>query len=121
MKKFLAVILTVGLLGIFVLVMQSGNFFKRANNPQEDLEGSLASLEELVDMGDWKSAYQKADELENVFRKLEKKMQFSEERDRIDDLTVSLARIKGYIKGEDKGGSVAEIKDALTNWEDIGG
>lgn len=52
---------------------------------------------------------------EGMFR-----VQFSSERGEINELTTSIARLKGAIMAKDKPGALMELYEAYSHWNDLG-
>ncbi len=121
MKKSVLLTIILSILVFFALIMQSGKAIKHMGKPDKDFYTNVQELKKLIKDEDWEEAYKKVEEVDELFASKVKWLQFSEERDRIDGISRSLARAKAYIYSKDKGGSLAELQDSLENWKNIGG
>lgn len=120
MKKFVAFLIPVLLLGIFVLIMNSANFLKHSFANNDDVPAIIKEIKSDVEKGDWESAENGVDQLSKAWDIITKRVQFSAERDEIRLAKVSIARTRGYIESKNKAGSFAELNGVKEHWLDIG-
>jgi restriction endonuclease len=105
---------------IFILVMLSGDFLKRPLGEKDNIPQIISNISDDILKDNWKGVEEKTDELETVWKKLVKRVQFSSERDEINSFDTSIARLKGAIKLKNREDALMEISEALEHWKDLG-
>lgn len=120
MKKFLAKGIPIITLVIFILVMLSGNYFKRPIGKNDDVVGFIEVIIKDVNNENWEEADKNREKLEDTWSKIVKRIQFSSERSEINELDASLARLKGAIMAKDKGLALVELNVAYEHWKGLG-
>jgi len=119
-KRFLAILIPVALLTIFVLVMVSASYLKKPFGQDDNVPAIIEEIKTDVRSGDWSGAEDGADRLEKAWDIITKRVQFSAERDQLRDARTSIARLKGCIEAADSAGSLAELGEVKEHWTDIG-
>lgn len=119
MRKLLVRAIPVIAVITFVCVMLSGEYMKKPRNEQEDVNKYISVTMAYVEAGDWEKAQEEMDKLDNACRKVLKRVQFGSELDEINDLTNSIARIKGAIRAKDLGITLSELTEFYDQWENI--
>lgn len=120
MRKFLIVTIPIVALACFVLIMLSGGILKNSLVNGDSIPNSIKLITSDIEVGDWSSANEKAENLSNVWGKVVKRIQFSSERDEINSFNTSLARIRGAIAAQDKTASLIELNEAYEHWDGVG-
>lgn len=120
MRKFLVIFIPVAFLVISILIMLSGQFFKKPMGYSDNVPKHMDIITEAVTSDNWKLAGQNIDELETAWKSVTKRIQFSSERDEMNALSVSIARIKASISSRDKTASLMELSEAKQHWDDLG-
>lgn len=120
MRKFIVAAIPIATLVIFICVMISGNFLKKSFGNEDDVAETIDKLTTEINNESWDEAIVEVDVLDIAWRKVMKRIQFSEERDEINFLTSNIARLKGAIVAKDKSDSLMELNDALSHWEELG-
>lgn len=120
MKKILAKGIPIITLVIFIVVMLSGNYFKRPIGKDDDVVGFIEIVIEDVNNENWVEADKNREKLKHAWSKIVKRIQFSSERSEMNELDASLARLKGAIMAKDKGLSLAELNVAYEHWKGLG-
>lgn len=120
MKKFLIYAGTVAVLVFFSLIMLSGNILKKPLGSDDDIPGAIENMLEAVENGAWNDASEEIGSLESAWNKVLKRIQFGSERDEINQLSKSIARLKGALEARDKSGSLMELYEAYMHWENLG-
>jgi restriction endonuclease len=105
---------------IFILVMLSGDFLKRPLGEKDNIPQIISNISDDILKDNWKGVEEKTDELETVWKKLVKRVQFSSERDEINSFDTSIARLRGAIKLKNREDALMEISEALEHWKDLG-
>lgn len=86
MRKFLVISIPIVALIFFVLIMLSGNILKEPMGNDDNIPESIQLLIQDIESGNWESANIKTDNLSNSWKKIAKRVQFSSERDEINQL-----------------------------------
>ncbi len=77
-------------------------------------------LQQMITQGEWQEAAANLNKLELAWRQVVRRLQFSEERDEINNFRHSLARLKGYVAAKDSGGALAALYELEETWVDLG-
>ncbi len=120
MRRLLIIIIPIVTLLLFILIMFSGNILKRPLGEDDDIPRSIDDIIEAVDSEAWDEADGKLQALESAWDKVIIRVQFASERDEINGLTTSIARLKGALKAEDKAGALMELYEAYNHWVELG-
>jgi uncharacterized protein YfkK (UPF0435 family) len=118
-RKFLVISIPIVTLAAFVLIMLSGGFLKKPLGATDNIPESIQLITQDVKSENWESANEKAENLSNIWNKVVKRIQFSSERDEINSLDSSLARLRGAIIAEDKSASLMELNEAYEHCEGL--
>ncbi|HHV08732.1 MAG TPA: DUF4363 family protein [Clostridiales bacterium] len=120
MRKFMVAAIPVAALVLFVCIMISGSFFKKPFGKNDDVAQMIETIMEDVNNEAWDEAVAEVDELDSAWRKVIKRIQFSEERDEINFLTSNVARLRGAVSAKDKSDALMELNDAYSHWKELG-
>ncbi len=120
MRRFLVRLIPIVVLLVFAFIMLSGDILKRNLADNDDMPGSIDDIIEAVNNDAWDKANDKLRDLEIAWDKVLSRVQFGSERDRIDKLTTSIARLKGAVKAEDKTGALMELYEVYNHWVELG-
>jgi len=120
MRKFMIIVIPIVTLVLFIMVMLSGNVLKQSLGTDDNMLQSLETVMQEVNQENWEVADQGADELDKVWEKVINRVQFSSERDEINDLSVNIARLKGAIQAKDKSIALTELSEAYEHWKGLG-
>ena len=120
MRKFLVTSIPIVTVLLFVLIMLSGNYLKKPLGNEEGMPKRIELLIQEVHKENWDLANNHREELEKYWDKVVRRVQFSSERHEINELTVSIARLKGAIEARDKSSSLQLLYEAYEHWKDLG-
>lgn len=120
MKKILGFIIPVIFLGLSVFVMVSSPILKKPFGKDDDLNGIIYAIKDDIENDNWDNAKEKAYNLEEAWKIISKRVQFSAERNELMNGNRCIARFKGYIEANDKAGAYAELNELQEHWNDIG-
>ncbi|WP_010234193.1 DUF4363 family protein [Clostridium arbusti] len=120
MRKFFVIFIPVTFLVISILIMLSGQFFKNPRGDWDNVPKHMDMITKAVTSDEWTLAEQDTSELETAWKAIVKRVQFSSERDEINDLNISIARLKSSISSKDKVLSLMELSETRQHWEDLG-
>ena len=120
MRKIIVAAIPIAALVLFIGIMISGNFLKKSFGKNDDMAGTIEKLMEDVSNEAWDKVAVEVDELDRAWSKVSKRIQFSEERDEINNLTSNIARLRGAVSAKDKSDALVELNDAYSHWNELG-
>ncbi|ALB45873.1 MULTISPECIES: DUF4363 family protein [Clostridium] len=120
MRKFLVISIPIVALIFFVLIMLSGNILKEPMGNDDNIPESIQLLIQDIESGNWESANIKTDNLSNSWKKIAKRVQFSSERDEINQFNICISHLRGAIMARDKSSSLIALNEAYAHWNDLG-
>ncbi len=120
MRRFFIIVIPIVTLLLFVFIMFSGNIFKRPLGENDDVAGSIDNIIEAVSNDAWDEADDRFQDLEIAWDKILFRVQFGSERDEINKLTTSIARLKGALKAEDSANAMVELYEIYKHWDELG-
>lgn len=120
MRKFLLIAVPILALVLCIMVMLSGNILKQPFGTEDNISQSIETVAQDIKHEDWEAADQNADHLDRAWNKVVRRIQFSAERNTIDDFSINIARVKGAIQAKDKAIGLAELSEAYEHWQNIG-
>lgn len=119
-RFFLAKIIPALTLAIFILLMNSGTFFKNLSGPTAHLPEFFSLLQASIHREEWPEAADYLKKMQSAWRIVVPRIQFSEERDEINNFQHSLARMKGFVEARHKAGALAELRELEETWVNLG-
>lgn len=120
MRRLFITIIPIVTLLLFIFIMHSGSILKKPLGEEDDIPLSINNIIEAVNNESWDEVDSKFQSLENAWDKVLFRVQFGSERDRIDKLTTSIARLKGALIAEDKASAMMELYEIYNHWEGLG-
>lgn len=120
MRRFITIAIPIVLLAASICIMQSGPFFKKPRGKEADIPQLIEQMIEYVSNGSWDNALRELDQLEESWDKIVFRIQFSSERDEINNLDTSIARIRGALEAMDKTNALMELYEADVHWDELG-
>ena len=105
---------------LFVMIMLSSNILKQSLVGDDNIPQSIETVVQDINHENWNAANQATDNLSRVWDKVVKRVQFSAERNEIDDLNMNIARLKGAIQAKDEAGGLTELSEAYEHWKNLG-
>lgn len=120
MRKFFVIFTPVVILAISIFIMLSCSFFKKPKGDLDNIPKHIDIITEAVTSDNWLLAEQNMSELESGWETVIKRVQFSCERDEINALNVSIARLKASVTAKDKTSALIELSEAMQHWNDLG-
>lgn len=119
MRKFLVIAIPVVTLVIFIAVMLSGNFLKLSLGQDDNIPQTIGIVIKDVNNEDWEAADKDTKKLDNAWKKIVRRVQFSSERDEINAFSASLARLRGAIEAKDKSNALSELYVEYEHWGEL--
>lgn len=108
------------LIAAFVAIMNAGVLLKKPFSQDDDVMYYLELTNDNIEQQKWQQAEKNLKKMEKAFNNVVKRIQYSVERDELNEFTTSLNRAKGFIEANEAGGAKAELKEAQYLWEDLG-
>ncbi|WP_071392636.1 DUF4363 family protein [Bacillus tuaregi] len=121
MKEFILYrLLPFLLLVLFGLIMISGDYLKQPLSREDDVMHYLDAAIKSVEAENWDDATHSLSHVNRSFQPVIKRIQFSVERNEINQFTLCIERTKGFIQGHEKSGALAELEEAHYLWDELG-
>ncbi|WP_027400565.1 DUF4363 family protein [Anaerovorax odorimutans] len=120
MKKIFSYIIPVILIAFFILIMLSAPLLKQSYGEKDNVLGIIKTIEYDIDNDKWKSAEKNIDKLDDAWKIVSKRVQFSAEWDELINAESCIARARGYVKANYKAGVLSELSEVKEHWHDIG-
>ncbi|MEG6567415.1 DUF4363 family protein [Thermoanaerobacterium saccharolyticum] len=106
MKYVIPLIATITVLIILVDITSYNYLYSSSNNMEKKLE----TIEQNIKNEKWMNAKTNADDLEKTWGKVSNKWAILIEHREIDDIDMSLSKLKSFIDTKDKDLSLSELK-----------
>lgn len=119
MRRFLVIAIPIVTVILFIMVMLSGNILKYSWGDDDNIPQSIATVMQDVNNENWEAATKNTDNLDKVWKKIVKRVQFSSERDEINAFSASVARLRGAIQAKDKSNALSELYEAYEHWDEL--
>ena len=119
MKKIKSYIVPAIAILIFIAIMTTGGVLKKPFGKRDDVNKYIVTLKKDVMKEEWDKADRDLKQLEAAWRIVEKRVQFSVDRDEMLAIDTSIARIEGAVLVHDKNLAITEISEAEEHWEDL--
>lgn len=120
MRKFFEIFIPVAIIIISILIMLSGSFFKKSLLGWDNVPVHIDTITKNVMSDDWQGAEQNTLKLEKAWKTVNRRIQFSCERDEMHAFSVAIARLKAAVTANDKTSALMELNEAAQHWEDLG-
>lgn len=120
MRRFLVIAIPIVTLIFFVLVMVSGDFLKQSPGEKDNIPQAIEMIIQDVNNENWEAAGKNVDHLSRAWEKVVKRVQFSSERNEINDFSINIARLRGAIQAQDKSSGLQELNEAYAHWKFLG-
>lgn len=120
MKKLLRIAVPSFILIISVLIMLSGSFIKKPRGDYDNVIKNIDITTKAVLLEDWRLAAQNTQKLDSSWKIVIKRIQFSSERTEINNISLSIARLKACITAKDKPSALIELNSVKADWDDLG-
>lgn len=120
MRKFFIVSIPIVTIICFILIMLSGNYLKNSSVNDKNIPEIIQLITSNINDEKWEEASNNIERLDEAWGKIVKRVQFSSERDEINEFSFSLARLRGAIRGKDKASSFSELSEAYEHWKELG-
>ncbi|MCF8012163.1 MAG: DUF4363 family protein [Clostridiales bacterium] len=105
---------------IFIFIMTGGMYFKEPLSGKDDFARHVEILERNLQEENWDKAGDNMQDLKTAWKNVIPRIQFSVERDKINEINISLARMEGAIEGKDRGGALSDLSEIKMYWNSLG-
>lgn len=119
MRKFFVIFTPIALIAVSMTIMLSGPFLKKPWGEWDNVPKHIDTTTKAIMADNWILAEQNVNKLETAWKAVTKRIQFGGERDEINALSVSIARLKASITAKDKISALMELGEAGEHWEDL--
>ena len=119
MKKFISYLIPIATLAVFIIVMLSGNYFKKPRNSSEDVIGFVELSIIHAKVENWNKLKQDTANIDIAWKKIIPRIQYSVETDEVYNINLNLARLKGSIASEDKASTLIELNEIIEDWDEL--
>jgi hypothetical protein len=119
MRKLKIIVPPIVILAVSILIMLSGGFLKKPLGRDDDVVKYMNDLKSNIEASKWGEAEANLNDLRESWTKVEKRIQFSVERNDLNGFTVDLARIEGAIRAKSKESAIIELYEAHEHWEHL--
>lgn len=119
MKKVRMYIIPIMILLLFVGIMNSGGILKQPFSKTDDVLSYIEALKKDVVDENWKQAEIDIARVKSAWRIVEKRVQFSVERNDINEIDINIARIEGALLAKDKTSAFIELSQITRHWNEL--
>lgn len=112
MKKAITLVITGAILLLFIFIMNSGGIMKKSFSNSDDVIKILKELEKDIEESNWVKGLEDLEKLQSAWKIVERRVQFSVERNDLEGIGLSIARLKGSIRGKNQ-------YESLIGWEEL--
>ncbi|MCT4542877.1 MAG: DUF4363 family protein [Vallitalea sp.] len=119
MKKIFLMIITFTILSIFVIIMNSGRVMKKSFGNTDNVDYLLQEIDKDIIKENWDKGLEDIEKLEIAWKKVEKRVQFSVERDDLNEIILSMSRLKGSIRGMSQDECFISLEELKTYWNHL--
>lgn len=119
MRKFIITIIPIITLALFIFIMNSDILFKQPLTKNDDIPNSIQLVKAAVENERWEEANTKTDNLSESWQKVVNRVQFSAEKNEINDFNRCIARLRGAITTKDKSCAIIELSEAYEHWVNL--
>lgn len=120
MRKFLVIMIPIVTVILFIAIMNSDKVLKQPLGQHDNVPLSIQLVLKDVENEKWYEANIKVDGLSRSWNKVLKRIQFSAEKDEINELNMNIARLRGAISSKDRSAAIIELSEVHENWENLG-
>ena len=119
MKKLKFYGIPVVVILLFVCIMTTGSILKKPFSQKDDVQYYLKELKKAISSEKWSQANYDLEKLKYAWETVEKRVQFSVERDEMVCIDRNIAKVGGAIEAKDKISGLIEISEIKENWDKL--
>ncbi|NLZ39258.1 MAG: DUF4363 family protein [Firmicutes bacterium] len=117
--KVLFYFLPAAVIVIFLVILNSFGFIKSYLPAGKQIPAAIDNIENLIIEEAWGEALQEEEKLQQNWNKLVPLIQISTTEENIKDFTRTLNTLEGYLRGKEKGLSLAEVQLLRFSWQQL--
>lgn len=118
MKKFILITIPILVIALFILVMNSDFLFEEPDN--YDVPAHMEMMKKSILQDDWTSLGFEVEQMDKKFTKeIFPYIQFSAEKDEINDLDLNLSRLRACLDTKDKSLALVYVEEMKNHWENL--
>lgn len=119
-RKWMLILIPSVLILLFAALFGAGSILKNPFGKEDRILESMHDLEKIVKEENWKQAKTKSEYAFNAWDQISNRIQYSVEREYMNDISGILARIKGGIEAKDDKTLLKEIYYFYEVWNNLG-
>lgn len=119
-KKFIIYAGSISMIVLFVAIMGSGNFLKKPLTYNDDVMKQVNLVEESVNKSQWQDAEIEINKGLASWEKVKNRIQYSVERNYLEDIEGEMASLKGAIRAKDRDTAIITIEKIRRMWRELG-
>jgi hypothetical protein len=100
--------------------MNSGVLLKNSFNSEDNVSLAVEKLEKALSIENWTEANDALKVLDLAWKNVQKRVQFSVEKDQMKRIEVNLLRLEGCIDAKDKASALIELNEMKGHWYELG-
>lgn len=120
MRKLITAAIPIITLALFICIMLSSGFLKKPLGEKDNIPETIEHLIWEVNQEAWDEADRDVEDLYQAWKTVVRRIQFSSERDELNKLSSSIARLRGAVQAKDKVISLMELYEAYDCFEELG-
>lgn len=105
---------------IFIIIMTTGSILKHSFHEKDRVMYHVEQLYSDILNKKWTEAYHRLDDVQEAWKHVVRRIQFSAERNEINDFKINLERVRGFIVAKDQGGALADLAEIVFIWQELG-
>jgi len=117
MNKFIAKLIPIALLILFILVMTSGLFLSKYLASTQQLSNHLNNLERNITNNNWSLAQQQLAKSQKLWDSTSFWIHFSTTLNKLEQININLAQLKAALKTEDKKSALSTLAELQERWD----
>ncbi|WLR50396.1 DUF4363 family protein [Bacillus tianshenii] len=120
MKHLLIYIISGLFIVVSIVVMTSGQWVKDSYSKNDQVLEAVQAIEAEAKQKNWERAEEKAEYLTKAWEKVVNRIQYSVERESINDVTASIYQMKGAIEAKDASAVQQNTAYFYKLWKELG-
>lgn len=107
------------IMALCLAVMNGGHYLSKAHGDLDNVPRHVSQVKSALEGEDWDEANQHYQALKTAWQKIKPRIQFSVEKDEMNAIDFSLARLGAYIRWEDQTEAWVELSEIESHWKDL--
>ena len=119
-QKVFLIVLPTFIIILSILTMTSGAFLKQSFGENDKVMDTAKTLEQQLEKRNWQQAKNDVSDMLHAWDQVVSRVQFSVEREMINQITETLYKLKGSIFAEDYSAAMQQLHYFYILWEQMG-